>query len=60
MRDIKTEHHTDTRLAQNAEDPKAPFRAVSFDTTTPMGAMKKLQDPAKFEKARFRFRLYKK
>ena len=33
---------------------------VSFDHSTSLSSLKRLQDPAKFNKARFRFRLYRK
>lgn len=33
---------------------------ASFDESTSLSSLKRLQDPAKFDKARFRFRLYRK
>jgi len=35
------------------------FHAATFDTSSSLSDMKKLQDPNRFKKARFNLRLYK-
>jgi hypothetical protein len=41
--------------------PPLPFvkEGMQFDATAALSDLKKLQDPAKFQKARFEFRLYR-
>lgn len=53
---LRTDHPAD---ADSVSHPRHAGGAT-FDTQSALSDMKKLQDPAKFGKARFSFRLYKK
>ena len=46
-------------IKTNSPEPAPNMQGASFDTTESLSGMKKLQDPTKYEKARFSFRLYK-
>lgn len=50
---------TQANSSLESTDAIRPMGA-SFDESTPLSSLKRLQDPAKFDKARFRFRLYRK
>lgn len=43
----------------NNSAPSSAQTGASFDYLTGLSSMKRLQDPSKFERARFAFRLYK-
>jgi hypothetical protein len=38
---------------------EAQVTGMSFDTTKPLGELKKFQEPARFHKAQFNLKLYK-